>query len=215
MDSLYRRHPVGSLLVWVTAADGADARGDQQLAPGVVRLLLDGQQRITSLYGIARGRPPAFFDGNPRAFTDLYFHVGSEEFRFHQPLLMRDDPLWISVSDLMRKGNDGLGEYITRVHDLGRDGGMQGTFIGRLSTILGILNVDLHVEEVTGADKTTDVVVDIFNRVNSGGTKLSQGDLALAKICGSWPEGREHMQSILERWRKSGYDFDLDWLLGT
>ncbi len=34
-----------------------------------------------------------------------------------------------------------------------------------------------------GEDKTVDVVVDIFNRVNSGGTKLSKGDLALAKIC--------------------------------
>jgi hypothetical protein len=42
---------------------------------------------------------------------------------------------------------------------------------------------------VTGADKTLDVVVDIFNRVNSGGTKLSKGDLALAKICADWPEG--------------------------
>ena len=44
-----------------------------------------------------------------------------------------------------------------------------------------------------------------------GGTKLSQGDLALANICGSWPEGREQMQSILDRWRENGYD--LDWLL--
>ena len=54
---------------------------------------------------------------------------------------------------------------------------------------------NFHVEVVTVADKTIDVVVDIFNRVNSGGTKLSQGDLALAKICGSWPDGREHMQA--------------------
>ena len=37
----------------------------------------------------------------------------------------------------------------------------------------------LSYEEVVGEDKTVDVVVDIFNRVNSGGTKLSQGDLAL------------------------------------
>ena len=37
------------------------------------------------------------------------------------------------------------------------------------------------MEEVTGADKTIDVVVDIFNRVNSGGTKLSKGDSALAE----------------------------------
>ena len=82
MDSLYHRHPVGSLLVWATAAEGASHRGKHELAPGVVRLLLDGQQRITSLYGIARGAPPAFFDGNARAFTNLYFHIGNEEFRF-------------------------------------------------------------------------------------------------------------------------------------
>ena len=64
MDSLYHRHPVGSLLVWATPADSANHRGEHDLAPGVVRLLLDGQQRITSLYGIIRGAPPAFFDGN-------------------------------------------------------------------------------------------------------------------------------------------------------
>ena len=45
------------------------------------------------------------------------------------------------------------------------------------------MDIDLHIEEVTGQDKTLDVVVDIFNQVNSGGTKLSKGDLALAKIC--------------------------------
>ena len=213
MDSLYRRHPVGSLLVWATAADGAPHRGGQELAPGVVRLLLDGQQRITSLYGIVRGAPPSFFDGNARAFTDLYFHIETEEFRFYQPSRMKDDPLWVDVSALMREGHAGLGEYITRLGQLPELASMQGEFIGRLNNIVGIREIDLHVEEVTGTDKTIDVVVDIFNRVNSGGTKLSQGDLALAKICGSWPEGREQMQTILERWRESGYDFDLDWLL--
>ena len=64
MESLYHGHPVGSLLVWATPAESADHRGEQELAPGVVRLLLDGQQRITSLYGIVRGKSPAFFDGD-------------------------------------------------------------------------------------------------------------------------------------------------------
>ncbi len=213
MDSLYRRHPVGSLLVWATSAEGASHRGEQELAPGVVRLLLDGQQRITSLYGIVRGAPPAFFDGNARAFTDLYFHIGNEEFRFYQQMLMRDDPLWINVSELMQAGHTGLGEHITRFGQMPEYADLQGEFIGRLNNIIGISEIDLHVEEVTGADKTIEVVVDIFNRVNSGGTKLSQGDLALAKICGSWPEGREQMQSVLDRWRGNGYDFNLDWLL--
>ena len=57
MLSLYRGHPVGGLLVWATESHGAPARGEGPLAPGVVKLLLDGQQRITSLYGIIRGKP--------------------------------------------------------------------------------------------------------------------------------------------------------------
>ncbi len=213
MDSLYHRHPVGSLLVWATPADDVSHRGEQDLAPGVVRLLLDGQQRMTSLYGIIRGEAPAFFDGNVKTFTGLYFHLQDEEFRFYQQSRMQDDPLWINVSELMQRGHDGVGEQLNRLGQVAEFAAKIGEFIGRLNRILGIRDIDLHVEEVTGSDKTIDVVVDIFNRVNSGGTKLSKGDLALAKICGSWPEGRESMQSILKRWRDGGYDFNLDWLL--
>ncbi|HJJ51297.1 MAG TPA: DUF262 domain-containing protein, partial [Methanocorpusculum sp.] len=104
MHSLYRKYPVGSLMVWVTRPEDASARGDGQLAPGSVKLLLDGQQRITSLYGIVRGRPPKFFDGNARAFTDLYFNVDEEIFEFYAPIKMKDNPLWISVTDLIQGG---------------------------------------------------------------------------------------------------------------
>jgi len=111
-DSLYRRHPVGSLLVWVTESKTATHRGDANLAPGMVKLLLDGQQRITSLYGVIRGNPPKFFDGNKQAFTGLYFHIDSEIFSFYMPLKMQDDKLWIDVSELMRNGATGLGGFI-------------------------------------------------------------------------------------------------------
>ena len=60
MQSLYRRYPVGTLLVWNTCSEGAHARGDGKMAPGVVKLLLDGQQRMTSLCGIVRGAAPEF-----------------------------------------------------------------------------------------------------------------------------------------------------------
>ena len=56
--SLYQRHPIGGLLVWVTESRTVSHRGEGSLAPGVVKLLLDGQQRMTSLYGVARGNPP-------------------------------------------------------------------------------------------------------------------------------------------------------------
>lgn len=212
-QSLYRGHPVGSLLVWATDASSAAHRGDAKLAPGVVKLLLDGQQRITSLYGVIRGTPPRFFDGNARAFTDLRFNLASEEFEFFQPIKMRDDPLWVDVTDLMKKGNAGVGVMIT---SLGQDPNIApyiGDYLGRLNQLLGIRDKDFHIEEVTGKDKTLDVVVDIFNRVNSGGTKLSKGDLALAKICADWPEARDTMKDSIQRWRGAGYNFSIDWLL--
>jgi len=96
-DSLYRRHPIGGLLVWATESKSAAHRGDAVLPAGVVKLLLDGQQRITSLYGVVRGQPPKFFDGNPQAFTSLRFHLGTAAFAFYQPLKMEGDPLWIDV----------------------------------------------------------------------------------------------------------------------
>ena len=209
-DSLYRRHPVGGLLIWSTESKSAAARGPSPLAPGIVNLLLDGQQRMTTLYGVVRGKPPAFFNGNAQAFTNLMFHIEREEFAFYQPIKMRDDPFWIDVSDFMQKGVSGLGDFIVGL-DLPPDKLSQ--CVGRLGHLLGIVAIDLHIENVMGEDKSLDVVVDIFNRVNSGGTKLSKGDLALAKICAEWPQARETMQQMLSEWANKGYNFDLDWLL--
>lgn len=212
-DSLYRRHPIGSLLVWATESKTADHRGDGQLPAGVVKLLLDGQQRMTSLYGVVRGKPPEFFDGDTKAFTDLCFHLDDETFEFYQPVKMKGDPLWIDVTDLMKNGQTGHQNLIDSLTKQPEVSGGVAKYSSRISHILGILEIDLHTEEVTGEDKTLDTVVDIFNRVNSGGTKLSKGDLALAKICAEWPEGRDAMKTKIEEWASKGYQFNLDWLL--
>ena len=212
-DSLYRRHPVGGLLVWATESKTATHRGDGPLAAGVVKLLLDGQQRMTSLYGVVRGKPPKFFDGNAQAFTGLRFHLDTETFAYYQPLKMQDDPLWIDVTELTKKGTVGLGEFVTRLSAQPELTPKVGDYVARLSRLLSVTDIELHIEEVTGSDKTLDVVVDIFNRVNSGGTKLSKGDLALAKICADWPEARDTMKAKLKEWAKADYHFNLDWLL--
>lgn len=212
-DSLYRRHPVGGLLVWATESRTATHRGDGPLAAGVVKLLLDGQQRMTTLYGVVRGRPPKFFDGNVQTFTGLRFHLESETFAFYQALKMQDDPLWIDLSMLFQKGSAGLGDFVARLSQDPTYVASVGEYAGRLSRLLGIVDIDLHAEEVTGTDKPLDVVVDIFNRVNSGGTKLSKGDLALAKICAEWPDARDTMKAALKTWAANDYRFSLDWLL--
>lgn len=212
-DSLYRRHPIGGLLVWATSAERATHRGEGELAPGIVKLLLDGQQRITSLYGVIRGKAPNFFEGNRQTFTGLRFHLEDETFAFYQPLKMQGDPLWVDVTELMQQGYKGLGTCITRLAAVPELAAQSAVYPERLAKLLGITDILIHAEEITGLDKTLDVVVDIFNRVNSGGTKLSKGDLALAKICADWPKARDTMKEHLNAWQEQGYNFGMDWLL--
>ena len=208
--SLYNEYPVGSLLVWKTSSPDVVTRGDLPAPASPHQILLDGQQRMTSLYGVIRGRKPAFFDGNARAFQDLRFHLGDNEFEFYQPVKMRNEPLWIDVSDLYRKGIQGVEPILLSLTGRGID---TSRYMGRLLRLLSIPERSLYIDFVTGEDKTVDIVVDIFNRVNSGGTKLTQGDLALAKISAEWPEARETMQSKISKWHGAGFYFSLDWLL--
>lgn len=212
-DSLYKRHPVGSLLLWTTESKKAAHRGDTLVSSGVIKLLLDGQQRITSIYGVARGKAPDFFEGDSRVFQDLYFNLDSETFSFFQPLKMGNDPLWINVSELMKSGQIGHEKLVENLAEYPEIGTKAVKYSSRISRILGILDILVHAEEITGEDKTIDVIVDIFNRVNSGGTKLSKGDLALAKICADWPEARKTLNDEIEKWKMSDFNFNLDWLL--
>lgn len=206
MVSLYKDYPIGSMLVWKTKADPKTIKGASSNSLIVNELLLDGQQRLTSLYGIVRGKRPAFSNANDHAFLNLYFNVDTQEFEFYGPTKMQHNPRWVSVTDVMRKD---LGQVIQPFMS---DRNLS-IYIDRIQKISNIKNRDFHVESMTDQDKSMDVIVDIFNQVNSGGTQLSKGDLALAKICADWPQARDEMQRRLDTLAQHGYDFNLDWLL--
>jgi Protein of unknown function DUF262 len=207
MRSLYRGYPVGGLLMWETTSEDITVRGASG-GGGTRQLLLDGQQRVTSMYGVIRATPPSFFEGDKTAFTGLHFNVETELFEFYAPAKMAGDPTWVSVSELFSKGPT---KYLRAFPDVDDD--TLDTYIDRLNRIAQIANRDFNSEKITGAGKTVDEVVDIFNKVNSGGTKLSKGDLALAKLCAEWPEARKELRDNLKRWQAVGFKFSLEWLL--
>lgn len=210
MYSLYRDYPVGSLLIWDTATDPDIIRGDGTPSSGTVSLILDGQQRMTSLFGVIRGKAPQFFDGDASAFTNLYFNIDEETFEFYSQQKMKGDRAWVSVSEVIPDS----GAFFTKVIAQ-RPDDMQyyAEAMTKLNKLSSIKDRDMPVQVVAGEDKTIDVVVEIFNNVNSGGTKLSKGDLALAKICAQWPDMRAEMKAILARLGKKGFWFKQDWLL--
>ena len=211
MNSLYHGYPIGELLVWNTETDPDLSRGDGPLTPGNVNLILDGQQRMTTLYGIIKGKPPKFFEGNANSFTNLYFNMETETFEFYMAAKMKGDPAWISVTELMQKGASKFLQE--KMLEDPANAPFWLTHLSVLNNLDGIKQLSIHVETVSGSDKTIDVVVDIFNNVNCGGTKLSKGDLALAKVCSEWADARDQLKAVLTRFNKAGYSFSMEWLL--
>ena len=209
--SLYKKYPVGTLLVWETSSANAKNQDNMPIPHVPVNLLLDGQQRITSLYAVIRGYEPKFFNGDPNKLEGLYFNIEDESFEFYQSNKMKDDPRWINISNLFGEKFAMLPKIAAELNEVGFDN--TGEYIGRLYSILSIPDYDIHTDRVTGSDKTVEEVVEIFKLINSEGTSLTDGDLALAKISVNWPEVRESMQQKLRNWENSNYSFTLDWLL--
>src|SRR5690606_10987276 len=117
------------------------------------------------------------------------------------------DPRWVNVTELFQQGP---APHVMKFSDTPE---LLNSYLERLNRLHQVTEREFHDEKITGADKDVDEVVDIFNRVNSGGTKLSKGDLALAKVCAQWPTARRTMREAIDQWLAAGYRFTLDWLL--
>lgn len=174
LDSLYRGYPVGYLIAWrnptVRLKDGSSSAGK--------RILIDGQQRVTALMAALLGREVLTKDYETVRIR-IAFHPQEEKFEVSNPAI-RKDVAWIedvatvfapdaSVTELTdtycEKNPDSERKVISRI-------------LERLRTI-----INNHVGIIELADNLDiETVTEIFIRVNSAGTELSQADFAMSKI---------------------------------
>ena len=209
MQSLYRKHPTGHLLTWRTYKPSL-VRGVQNSGNGHSILLLDGQQRLTTLYVLFKGQAPLFYEGES-LFFDLYFNMQTEEFRFYQKTLMENNPAWIGVHEFLREGLASLLERIDQISEERRNIIQQN--LARLSRLDAVRSYTYTVDQVSGEQFSVDQVVDIFNRVNSQGTPLTRADLALAHICSIWPEARAELRAFSQKLEGFGFGVQLSFLV--
>lgn len=203
LNSLYRGYPTGSFLIWKTPSP-PKIRGElPNEDTKSYRLILDGQQRLTSVFVLMEGEAPPFYEGE-KLFFDLHFNVLKEEFAYYKKSEMHQNPQWVPVTAFFKQG---LAAFITsrpgEVRELFME---QETFdkLGRLDQIKSYL---YYLKEMTELEM--DRVVEVFNLVNSSGTRLSKSDLALAHICSLWPEARDQFRAAQSEQRKLNFDFDL------
>ena len=79
--SLYRKYPTGHFLIWKTYVPQQSRGHSPSTENSFSRLILDGQQRLTSVYTIFKGKPPAFYEGETLYFN-LYFNLATEDSSF-------------------------------------------------------------------------------------------------------------------------------------
>jgi len=201
--SLYLGYPSGSFLIWKTK-DPSKIRGSLTETNSTFhQLILDGQQRLTTIYTIFRGETPDWYEGVSLR-TDLYFNLESQEFEYYMQKKMSNNPEWINVSDFLSKG--GVSTFITEIQSLEEE--KKNYYLSKivvLNKLGSIQDYGYYIKEITITE--LDKVVEIFNLVNKTGTTLNESDLALAIITSNWPEAKDRFRDASSEFMTHNYDF--------
>jgi hypothetical protein len=247
-DSLMRNYPIQTFLFWRTKDEIKARKFMEQIdweadlsnyyEPNISKagadkvFVLDGQQRLQTLYAIFRGatlagdrsRNEALFDvtgGDQLSETGLLYRL---KFTNEPPTTS-----WYRVADLLGKHAQRNAEEIAdEVNEAlnglagGRSEADQETAEQRrdrekrvrrnISQLVSLLREDRHfyVQQLDGvADKFPyKTVLDIFVRVNSGGTKLDASDLMFAAMKEGWDEVEEAIEETTELLNGTNLQFD-------
>ena len=174
LDSLYQGYPVGYLISWrnptVRLKDGSTSAGK--------RILIDGQQRVTALMAALLGREVLTKDYETVRIR-IAFHPVEERFEVRNPAIA-GDAAWIDDVVSIFGPDADLIELTDQYSE--RNEGSDRKAVGKVLQKVGKI-VNNHVGLIELAeDLDIETVTEIFIRVNSAGTELSQADFAMSKI---------------------------------
>lgn len=204
-DSMYRGYPVGYLLFWqnALASDtrtiGADTK---QKPPRLV--IVDGQQRLTSLYAVIKGiqvlRQNFEHEAIQIAFNPLVekFEVADAAIRRDKSYLPDISILWSDKTDLFEVVDDYL-SGLASTRDVSEE--EKKRIRKAISKLQGLLSFPFTALELD-ANISEEDVSDVFVRINSKGTPLNQADFILTLMSVFWDEGRAELERFCREARK-------------
>jgi len=254
-DSLMRDYPIGSFLFWHVdkrragnyqfyefMRDYHERNNNHNPKANVsgqddIIGILDGQQRLTSLYIGLKGsyafKEPRKRWDNPQAFPTrrLYLNLlgpknGDEtdmvyDFTFltdEEANAGGDDVFWFKVGDILDlKEQYEVNNYLIN-HGLMRRPQEQAKFVNKtLFKLWSVVHELRVINYFLEKDESLDKVLNIFIRVNSGGTVLSYSDLLLSVATAQWKkrDAREEITSFVDELNSmgDGFNFNKDLVL--
>ena len=218
ISSLINEYPTGTMLTWETNAP-PELKGQHKYdeRQGAVKLILDGQQRITTLYLLIRGIVPPYYTPEDiiNDVRNLYVNLETRELEYYKKNAMKNNPLWVNLTDIFQNK--------VRLRDIVEDlesknGGerlsreKENIIDDNIRVIERIKERDF-VEQIIPTKASVKEAIDIFYIVNASGVNLTDAELALAQISGYWPQARERIKAKLSSLEQEGWVFSLDFMM--
>ena len=198
-DSMYRGYPVGTIMLWETGSEvGTRQIGTQNADRAPQLLIVDGQQRLTSLFAVLTGEPILTKDFEQKrvriAFRpqDETFEVWDAPIEKNPEFIPDITALWAdgyraTVRGFLARLKEARGEELAEdEEDLLEE---------RVNHLHDLDDFRFQVVELSaGADE--EQVAEIFVRINSEGVSLNQADFILTLMSVHWEEGRRQLEGF-------------------
>lgn len=189
MDSLYKGYPVGYLIIWknpdVKLKDGTLSSGK--------KIVIDGQQRITALTAAIAGKD-VVNQQYKKVRIKISFNPIDEKFEVFNPAIEKDSKYINDISEVFKPDFNSF-NFAVKYGELNNVNPADvSNTITKLTAIknnsIGVIDLD--------SDLDIETVTDIFIRINSKGTVLSQADFAMSKISSNEKYGGDVIRKTID-----------------
>lgn len=189
MDSLYKGYSVGYLIIWknpdVKLKDGTLSSGK--------KIVIDGQQRITALTAAIAGKD-VVNQQYKKVRIKISFNPIDEKFEVFNPAIEKDSKYINDISEVFKPDFNSF-NFAVKYGELNNVNPADvSNTITKLTAIknnsIGVIDLD--------SDLDIETVTDIFIRINSKGTVLSQADFAMSKISSNEKYGGDVIRKTID-----------------
>ncbi len=198
MDSLYKGYPTGYIIIWknpsVKLKNGTLSEGK--------KVLIDGQQRITALMTAIAGKTIVFDDyseGRIKIAFDPFAAISgnsdAELFAVQTPAHLKSKRWIPDIAELFKSNFSSfkfINQYVIDNPDMDQE-----ELHKVLESLKNLQHCNIGVIELD-ASLDIDIVTDIFIRINSKGTALSQGDFVMSKIAADELHGGNTLRKVID-----------------
>ena len=204
-DSMYRGFPVGYLLLWQSAeAEGAKGIGTDGKQKHPSLLIVDGQQRLTSLYAVIKGKKVLREDYTDE-HIEIAFHPLKQEFSVADAAIRRDknwlpniSQLWAPSADLFEIVDGYLDGLRQSAEPSAED---KRAIRNNIQRLQALRNYPFRALELL-ASVDEEQVSQVFVRINSKGQRLKEADFILTLMSVYWDEGRHELEGFCREARR-------------